>query len=158
MGFSLKRFVKKAARSVGKLAKPLIKTAIQSTPLGAAAMKIQQTAKGLGLSFKSQRKVQPLSVRAAIERTAMTAPRESFEAPGPLGLVQPTRRRRRSLRPGAEKRVRMTAEAKTPKRKGSRKPPAGGLDLRAMGAAWRAAGKPGTWRDWIKTNQIRKAG
>jgi hypothetical protein len=40
---------------------------------------------------------------------------------------------------------------------GKRKPPPGGLDLRAMAGAWRAAGKPGTWLNWIKTQPIRRA-
>lgn len=37
-----------------------------------------------------------------------------------------------------------------------RGPPPGGLDLAAMASAWRAAGKPGTWIGWIKSNQIRR--
>lgn len=152
MGFSLKRFVKKAARGIGKIARPLLKTAIAATPIGAAAMKIQQTAKGLGLSLKAQRKVQPLSVRSAIDKVSMASPgaARTLEAPGPLGLVKATVRRRR-------KRATMPAKAKTRTRQGSRTVPRGGLDLKAMAAAWRAAGKPGTWREWIKTQQIRKA-
>lgn len=39
----------------------------------------------------------------------------------------------------------------------TRKAPSGGLDLKRMALAWRAAGKPMSWRDWIKTNQLRKA-
>lgn len=37
-----------------------------------------------------------------------------------------------------------------------RAPPPGGLDLKAMSAAWRNAGSPGTWREWIQTNPIRR--
>lgn len=36
-----------------------------------------------------------------------------------------------------------------------RRAPRGGLQLRAMAAEWRAAGKPGTWQGWIKTNPIK---
>lgn len=39
---------------------------------------------------------------------------------------------------------------------GRRGPPPGGLDLASMAAAWRAAGKPGSWQDWIRSNQIRR--
>lgn len=38
-----------------------------------------------------------------------------------------------------------------------RKPPSGGLDLAKMGAAFRAAGKPIPWQQWIKTYPLRKA-
>lgn len=34
-----------------------------------------------------------------------------------------------------------------------RKPPTGGLDLRALSASWKAAGKPGTWQGWIAANK-----
>ncbi len=39
---------------------------------------------------------------------------------------------------------------------GKRTPPKGGLDLKAIASAWRAAGKPGKWIDYIKSNPIRK--
>jgi hypothetical protein len=34
-----------------------------------------------------------------------------------------------------------------------RKPPSGGLDLKALSASWNAAGKPGTWQGWIAANK-----
>lgn len=34
-----------------------------------------------------------------------------------------------------------------------RKPPTGGLDLRALSASWKAAGRPGTWQGWIAANK-----
>lgn len=39
---------------------------------------------------------------------------------------------------------------------GKRKPPPGGLDLKRMAVAWRAAGKPGRWIDWIKSRPLRR--
>lgn len=39
---------------------------------------------------------------------------------------------------------------------GKRVPPPGGLDLAAMALAWRAASKPVSWAQWIKTQQIRR--
>lgn len=41
------------------------------------------------------------------------------------------------------------------KTKGKRTPPKGGLDLKAMSTAWKAAGKPGTWQGWIKSNPLK---
>jgi hypothetical protein len=37
--------------------------------------------------------------------------------------------------------------------KGVRRPPKGGLDLKALSASWKAAGKPGTWQGWIAKNK-----
>ena len=34
-----------------------------------------------------------------------------------------------------------------------RKPPTGGLNLKALSASWKAAGKPGTWQGWIAANK-----
>lgn len=34
-----------------------------------------------------------------------------------------------------------------------RAPPKGGLDLKALSASWKAAGKPGTWQGWIQANK-----
>lgn len=63
------------------------------------------------------------------------------------------KRKRRST--GASRMAAMTPPRT--KRKGTtRRPPPGGLDLRAMAGEWRAAGKPGRWIDWIKANPIRR--
>jgi hypothetical protein len=34
-----------------------------------------------------------------------------------------------------------------------RRAPTGGLDLKALSASWKAAGKPGTWMDWIRSHR-----
>lgn len=39
-----------------------------------------------------------------------------------------------------------------------RVPPKGGLDLKAMSAAWHKAGKPGDWRSWCKCHPLKKKG
>lgn len=57
--------------------------------------------------------------------------------------------RRRGLMNGA-KRTRKPAKARTGAR---RRPPTGGLDLKALSASWKAAGKPGTWQGWIAANK-----
>lgn len=65
-----------------------------------------------------------------------------------------------SLRKAPKRRRKTTAKAKkpkaAPKKKASgskRKPPSGGLNLKALSASWKAAGKPGTWQQWIKANK-----
>jgi hypothetical protein len=35
----------------------------------------------------------------------------------------------------------------------ARSAPKGGLDLRALSASWKAAGKPGSWMDWIRSHR-----
>jgi hypothetical protein len=138
----LRKFLKKAVKLGGKLTKPIL----AQTPVGRLALLAQQRFKSLGASLKAARlgKIQPASVRAAVEKVDIS-PARRLSVP-------------RSLARSSGKGSTMTQKRKTTTGKGRRVPPAGGLDLRAMAQAWRAAGKPGTWRDWIRTNQIRKAG
>lgn len=35
---------------------------------------------------------------------------------------------------------------------GKRTPPKGGKDFKALSASWKAAGKPGTWIEWVKSH------
>jgi hypothetical protein len=65
-----------------------------------------------------------------------------------------TKRRTRTPRIAPQRAIRPAAASKP---RGTRKPPSGGLDLSAMAAAWKAAGKPMAWQAWIKTNPLRKA-
>lgn len=46
---------------------------------------------------------------------------------------------------------------KAPKVKAKRSPPKGGIDLKALSAAWKAQGKPGKWIDFVKANSKRAA-
>lgn len=140
------KFFKKAVKLAGKIAKPIL----EQTPGGKLALRAQQTLKSLGGNLKAARlgKLEPLSVRGAIEKVAPPAPPRTLKRLRVLSIAQ------RSTGKGS----RMPQEARTVARKGKRLPPAGGLDLRAMAAQWRAAGKPGSWREWIRSNPIRKAG
>lgn len=174
MGLSLK----KLTRGIGKLVKPIAIQAIKATPVGGAAMRALTALKATGVNLRAAtKKVQPLSVRASIEKVKLS-PKRTLEAPGPLGLVKPratTRRRKKAPmstdmdivratgidpvtgqrvgKPRKRRKKVTTNGAAKPKRK----PPGGGLDLKAMAAAWRAAGKPGTWISWIKANPIKRA-
>lgn len=65
---------------------------------------------------------------------------QDFEAPGEYRPVRAGKARRMG-----RKRARRPAAART-----GRKAPKGGLNLKALSTAWKAAGKPGTWQGWIK--------
>lgn len=43
--------------------------------------------------------------------------------------------------------------ASSPTTATKRRAPSGGLDLKALSASWRAAGKPGRWIDWVKSHR-----
>lgn len=154
MGFSLKRLVKGAVKIGKKIAPQLLK----ATPVGQLAVRAQQAAKSLGVNFRAaKKKHQPVSVQAPIARPMVTMMAS--------GAPQRARRLRGSglknrddqaysvggmlSRPSGSRR-----KAKVSSGKG-RTPPKGGLDLKRMSAAWKAAGKPGTWINWIRENPIK---
>lgn len=140
MGLSLKKLVRGAVK-LGKKVAPQI---LKATPAGALLVRAQQAAKSLGVNFRAaKRKQEPLSVQAAIMRPALSVTSTRPQA---------ARKLARSVA-GVRKSIRK-AKVRTGK---GRTPPRGGLDLKAMAAQWRAAGKPGTWLGWIKSQPIHKA-
>lgn len=142
-------FFKKLAKGVGKLAKkalPLVAKGIASNVPGGTH--VLKAVKAVGAAIRSKKvaaiKLQPASVRGIIAKHQITAPgkirapKVTVAMPGGAPIAGGKR----------QKRVK-----KVKKVKGSnRTPPKGGLDLRTLSASWRAAGKPGTWRDWIKSH------
>lgn len=95
-----------------------------------------------------------LQVRGAKDARSRSAPKkrrphiglyqdEAYELPDLVVSARRTRKRK-----GAK-----VKRAKGVKRSGARRgPPKGGLDMKAMSRAWRAAGSPGSWQGWIKNN------
>lgn len=77
--------------------------------------------------------VAPNTASPAVARPG-GAPLRAAVARAAAGAAAPRRRRRRAAA-------------------GGRRAPTGGLDLRALSAAWKAAGKPGTWMDWIRSHR-----
>lgn len=61
--------------------------------------------------------------------------------------------------PGGSPFRRFASEVRRRRRKAASSPrkarsaPKGGLDLRALSASWKAAGKPGSWMDWIRSHR-----
>lgn len=67
--------------------------------------------------------------------------------------LPPPRPRRRAPRKKAASPARRPARRRA---SGTRRaPPRGGLDFKAMSVEWRAAGKPGSWQEWIRNNPRR---
>lgn len=142
------RYLKKAGTQIARRAAIDVITGV--VPGGKLVSKALSVAKTLGKKRRgreSARKLLPAIKIAQIEQLGPRVPGTLAVAmPGgaPLGKARSGRRRAPS------------ATARPPKAAGSgRKPPKGGLDLKAMAAAWRAAGKPGKWIDWIRANPIR---
>lgn len=144
-------FFKKLARGIGKLAKkalPVVAKGIASNVPGGTH--VLKAVKAVGAAVRSKKvaaiKLQPASVRGLITKHQITAPgkinapKVTVAMPGGAPIPGGTGKRR--------KRVKV-------KRAGSsnRKPPSGGLNLKALSASWRAAGKPGTWQQWIASHK-----
>jgi len=166
MGFfgGLIKGVVKAASSIGKSA--------LSAATGGASDKVLKIVKGTGIFSKKQRQ-QPGQLNNQQQALALKIggpnPRvritESLQRAG-RGVVMTTTHKRGSP---AYKRVASYAKAKgrrvksikpksgarsaALKPKAKRAPPKGGLDLKALSASWKAAGKPGTWQGWIQANK-----
>lgn len=155
MGFSLK----KALRGAVKLGKKVAPQILKATPAGALLVRAQQAAKTLGVNFRAAKvKQQPVSVQAPIMRPALSV---TSSRPLAAKRLRGSGLRNRDdqaysvggmlSKPSGSRRKAKRAPGK------GRTPPKGGLDLKRMAAQWRAAGKPGTWIGWIKSNPIRTA-
>lgn len=150
-------FFKKLAKGVGKAAKKALKPAVRiaaaSITSGASEAALR-VAKGIGAfnAKKPVQKVPSVAVQALIHRTRAAAPAKKLKGlseiqattmPGgaPLkGIVRASKRRAKA--PSSP------AKAKTRRRKGGGGP-SGGYDFKKLSQGWQAAGKPGTWREWI---------
>lgn len=152
MGFSLKKLVKGAVK-IGKKIAPQI---LKATPAGALVMRAQQAAKALGINPRAAKvKQQPVSVQAAIARPVLSVTSSRPQAAKRLrGSGLRTRDDQAFSVGGMLSGSRRKAKRAPGK---GRTPPKGGLDLKRMAAQWRAAGKPGTWLGWIKSQPIYKA-
>jgi hypothetical protein len=65
--------------------------------------------------------------------------------------VRPKKRKLYLTGKARRARERATLEG-APPQKAKRKAPSGGKDFKALSASWKAAGKPGTWLDWVKSH------
>lgn len=140
-----------------KVKKPLLGVlrAGASIATGGLSEKGIQLAQGIKkfVQVKKANKILDSSPQMQLAQTKYTVPPNTpvgvtaTTMPGGAKLVK-TQKRAASTRKKAKPK-----SAPKAKKKGGRKPPSGGLDLKALAASWRAAGKPGTWQDWIKQNK-----
>lgn len=151
--------MKKALKGAVKLGKKIAPQILKATPAGQLLVRAQQAAKSLGVNFRAAKvKQQPVSVQAPIMRPALSVTSSAPLAARRLRGSGLRRRDDQAFSVGA-----MLSKPSGSRRKGKvgsgkgRTPPKGGLDLKRMAAQWRAAGKPGTWIGWIKSNPIHKA-
>lgn len=92
--------------------------------------------------------------KATSRRRASPEPAYDDELPAP----RPRRRARRKKAASVSRRPATRTPTRRRRATGTgarRRPPPGGLDFRAMSAEWKAAGKPGTWQEWIRSNPRR---
>jgi hypothetical protein len=122
----------------------------------ANAYSLQQLA-----AVEKLRPLQPSVVRPArVLRDALSGQpgewNEADEAPRPRKRM-PGRRKAAVAamedEPAPRKRSRRPAKARTARKTGTRRPPSGGLDLKAIGALYREQGKPGgNWKAFVKAH------
>ncbi len=141
-------FVKKA---IGKVAKAGLSVVTKG-----ASDKIFSALKGKGTAKAAAKQayggITTNQTQAAVAKVA--SPKKNTTAV----IKQATGVKRKAApkkRKAAAKKV--TVKKVKVKKVGARKPPKGGLDLKRMSTAWRAAGSPGSWQQWIKGNPIKTA-
>lgn len=142
-----------------KAKKPLL--GIVRGAASAATGGLSEKAIGLGSAVIKARKVGK-AVKALAKSPKLKLAEVKYSIPAPtegVGVQATTMPGGASLRAKAPKRRKTRAKAtkrrttSATKSKSKRQPPKGGLNLKALSASWKAAGKPGTWQQWIKANK-----
>ena len=67
----------------------------------------------------------------------------------PLGKRAASSRKKASAPKSTKKRGKSAKRSAAGKKRGA---PKGGKDFKALSASWKAAGKPGTWLQWVKSH------
>lgn len=131
---------------IGGLAGAVALSKLKSAAIGGVKQAIKAKAQRAVLQrLKKTAPVPVLSRPTIVPIRAETMPGGAPLRGVPTGL---TKRRRKAPSSPAK-----AAKAPKPARaKGTRKPPKGGKDLKALSASWKAAGKPGKWIDWVKSH------
>lgn len=146
------------SKVIKKVKKPLLGAArvALSGATGGLSEKVITVGKAIGKAKKVSKATKALDAMPRLQLAE-----NKYYVPAPtegVGVQATAMPGGASLRKKAPKRRKTTAKAKKPKatKKASgskRKPPSGGLNLKALSASWKAAGKPGTWQQWIKANK-----
>lgn len=133
-----------ATGGVGAGALALGTAAIKSKLKSAAVGGIKQVLRTKAQKSQAQ-KIQNLAPPNIVDIRAQTMPGGAPLAKPRLKGVTVRRTRRKAAASPAKPRKAASG--------GKRKAPSGGLDLKALSASWKAAGKPGTWQGWIAKNK-----
>jgi len=172
-------FVGKAVKALGKVAAPVLK-AVASKATGGLSDSILKKVKGNpGKLSPTQAEALIEKTGGYVPKVRTTESRQEGwgfgKSPGRKSKIKRKPKQSRPPRPppggymdDAYDEGRRAAGLRTPRRapkrakkrstkpakaRSARKPPTGGLDLRALSASWKAAGKPGTWQGWIQANK-----
>lgn len=132
---------RKASRTLDRIPKPQLDAISLKSRVPSAATKIDNTAVAMPGGARINGAAAPWLGRKK-RRSARQIEAAEAKSQG-LKLVKAPR--------GAV--VARPKSKKAPKVKSKRKAPTGGLDLKALSASWKAAGKPGTWQGWIKKSR-----
>jgi len=146
----LSKSLKKAAKGIGKAHQPFLRGAL-NVATGGLSGKAESVLKSFGVGKRGR----PLKSEQGemVKVAAMPTPGFPQRAPAaPIGLVERVQVRRPISRV-IEQPSKRPATARSSAGKGNRMPPKGGLDLKAIAAKWRKAGKPGRWIDFVKANR-----
>lgn len=151
--------------SIGKLAGKVLGAGASKLTMGASDLILKQL-KGTGQAKQAAKQVaarqvtqQTQATMAAVPAAERTKVYKKFVDPsGKEWLNKAAYKAAGGKVTKAKKKAPKKAPKKAAKVKkvSSRKPPKGGLDLAAIARAWKAAGKPGTWQGYIKSNPIKK--
>lgn len=137
---------------LAKLAGKVVKTGL-SVATGGKSDAVLKVAKGIiGAAKPKSKPAMTMADYAAVldYQPDVTTGRTIYED----GVAMPGLKVKKKAAPKKKKAAPKKAKA-APKKAAAKKraPPKGGLDLKALSASWKAAGKPGTWQGWIKANK-----
>lgn len=137
---------------LAKLAGKVVKTGL-SVATGGKSDAVLKVAKGIiGAAKPKAKPAMTTADYAAVldYQPDVTTGRTIYED----GVAMPGLKVKKKAAPKKKKAAPKKAKA-APKKAAAKKraPPKGGLDLKALSASWKAAGKPGTWQGWIKANK-----
>lgn len=145
------------SKLIKKVKKPLLGAARGALSIATGGLSEKAVALGSGIAKAVKVKK---AVKGLLKAPKLQLAESKYSIPAPtsgVGVQATAMPGGASLRKKAPKRRKAT-KAKKPKaaakKSGTkRKAPTGGLNLKALSASWKAAGKPGTWQQWIKANK-----
>lgn len=157
--------------ALGKVVGKVAQVGLSKVTHGLSDQVLKQL-KGRGAAKPLRNKLSGIQQEALVNKLAPMSPRvvrtETVLADAASNNASwmrgPALRKRRAGKPRLMSRATATPRAapRKPrgatkaKRGGGRRPPPGGLDLKAMGAQYRAAGKPISWAEWRATYPIKR--